>query len=144
MIDELERRVRTVEEEVEGEKAVTRHVLQQNRLNANDLASLRTELRNGFEVLGTQVGQLTDDMVLVKAALGIHGRRLNALTQDVSELRNETTALRRDVSTVQQDFTTLRRDVGTIQQDLTTLRSEMNAKFDLVLDAIRAGGPRGE
>lgn len=37
----LERRVSAVEQEVEGEKLVTRHVLEQTRRNSDDLASIK-------------------------------------------------------------------------------------------------------
>ena len=37
----LERRVSTVEQELEGEKLVIRHVLEQTRRNSDDLASIK-------------------------------------------------------------------------------------------------------
>ena len=40
----LEARVTVVEQEVEGEKMVTRHILEQSRRNGADLADLRTDL----------------------------------------------------------------------------------------------------
>src|SRR5215469_13232330 len=81
--EEFERRMRALEGgmrvlggEVEGEKAVTRHVLEHARLNGNDLAAMKTQLVH-----------LEDDMVLVKTSLNTHGTRLNVLTQDVREIR---------------------------------------------------------
>jgi hypothetical protein len=41
---EFEARVSVVEREVEGEKLVTRHILEQRRRNGNDLAALKTRL----------------------------------------------------------------------------------------------------
>ena len=42
--DEFEARVGVLEREVEGEKLVTRHVLEQTRRNGDDLAALKTRL----------------------------------------------------------------------------------------------------
>jgi hypothetical protein len=84
--DELDSRIRYLEGEVEGEKAVTRHVLTQASLNADDLGTLKTQVRH-----------LTEQMVLVNAALSTHGLRLNVLTQDVTMLRQEVTVLRSEM-----------------------------------------------
>jgi chromosome segregation ATPase len=40
----LERRVTALEQEVEGEKLVTRHILEQTRRNGDDIAAMRTQL----------------------------------------------------------------------------------------------------
>jgi hypothetical protein len=40
----LERRVTALEQEVEGEKLVTRHILEQTRRNGDDIAAIRTQL----------------------------------------------------------------------------------------------------
>jgi uncharacterized protein YoxC len=42
--DEFEARVGVLEREVEGEKMVTRHVLEQTRRNSDDLAAIKTRL----------------------------------------------------------------------------------------------------
>src|SRR5436309_886133 len=42
--EEFEARVGVVEREVEGEKLVTRHILEQTRRNADDLAAVKTRL----------------------------------------------------------------------------------------------------
>jgi chromosome segregation ATPase len=117
IIDRLESRVRELAEDADGEKRVTRYVLQQARLNGDDLAAMKTHLAH-----------LNDEMVVANAALHSHGVRLNSLTQDVAVLRNETTALR--------------RDMGALQERLEALHTEMNAKFNLVLEAVRALAPR--
>lgn len=46
MIDDevLERRVTALEQEVEGERFVTRYILQQTRRNGDDIAAIRTQL----------------------------------------------------------------------------------------------------
>ncbi len=42
--EEFESRVGVLEREVEGEKLVTRHILEQTRRNADDLAAIKTRL----------------------------------------------------------------------------------------------------
>jgi chromosome segregation ATPase len=44
MTEEFERRAGVLEREVEGEKLVTRHVLEQTRRNGDDLAGIKTRL----------------------------------------------------------------------------------------------------
>jgi uncharacterized protein YoxC len=42
--EEFETRVGVIEREVEGEKMVTRHILEQSRRNSDDLAVIKTRL----------------------------------------------------------------------------------------------------
>jgi hypothetical protein len=42
--EEFESRVGVLENEVEGEKLVTRHILEQSRRNSDDLAAIKTRL----------------------------------------------------------------------------------------------------
>ncbi len=109
--EELDARVRVLEGEVEGEKMVTRHILEQTHHNSNDLASLKT------------------DMALVRAVLTSHSARLNVLTQDVGLLRQDMEVVRRDVSEMRRDMSEMRRDMGQLrqemQQDTEQLRQEM-------------------
>jgi len=42
--EEFEARVGVLEQEVEGEKLVTRHILEQTRRNGDDLAAIKTRL----------------------------------------------------------------------------------------------------
>jgi hypothetical protein len=67
--EEFERPMRVLEGEVEGEKLVTRHILEQTRRNGDDLSTLK------------------GDMALVKAALTSHSALLSVLVQDVREIR---------------------------------------------------------
>ena len=43
-VDQLQTRVDVLEREVEGEKVVTRYILEQTRRNGDDLAALRTRM----------------------------------------------------------------------------------------------------
>lgn len=77
--EEFEARVGVVEREVEGEKMVTRHILEQTRRNSDDLAAIKTRLDrverkvdgldqkvDGLEqkvnMLGTSVNRLARDL----------------------------------------------------------------------------------
>ena len=87
---ELERRIATLESEVLGEKAMTRHVLQQSMRNGDLLLALRAEvgsMRVDLSTLASRADHIASDVVLASAALNRHGTRLNVLTQDVREIR---------------------------------------------------------
>ena len=59
--EEFETRVGVVEREVEGEKMVTRHILEQSRRNSDDLAAIKTRLdrvEGKVDALQTTVGGL--------------------------------------------------------------------------------------
>jgi hypothetical protein len=88
-IDELENRTRFLESKVEGEKTVTRHVLRQASLNADDLGALKTGVR-----------RLEEQMVLTNAALNTQAGRITLLAQDVTMIRQDVTVLRRDIEAV--------------------------------------------
>ena len=112
-LQELERRVSTLESEVGGEKTVTRHVLEQSMRNGDVLLALRSEvgsMRVDLSVLTSRVDHIAGDTVLANSALNSHGRRLDVLTQDVREIR--------------------------------TRLDGMDAKLDAILAAIRAIAPR--
>jgi hypothetical protein len=70
--DQLEVRVDVVEREVDGEKLVSRHILQQTRQNSDDLAAIkgrldRMERKNDgrFDVLEKKVDGLIKDLPLI-------------------------------------------------------------------------------
>jgi hypothetical protein len=140
---ELERRVRELAAEVQGEKYVTRHVFEQDvfeqdvfeqdvfeqdvferaNLNADDLTALTTNMRH-----------VKGEMFLIKAVLTSQAGQINNLVQDVGALRHEMTAPRRDVVALRTEM----------DAKFDALRMEMNAKFDAVLTAVRGLAPRGE
>jgi chromosome segregation ATPase len=109
-IDELENRTRFIESEVEGEKVVTRHVLQQASLNADDLGRLNTEVRH-----------LNEQMVLANAALNNQGTRFTAITQDVTLLRQDVTALRRGMEEVHTRLDAVEKRLDAVEQRLDAI-----------------------
>lgn len=61
----LERRVPALEQEVEGEKLVTRHILEQTRRNADDLAAITSRLNRHderFDRLEVRVQRVEDNL----------------------------------------------------------------------------------
>jgi septal ring factor EnvC (AmiA/AmiB activator) len=110
-IDELERRVRTVEEEANGEKHLTRYAVEQTQRNGEVLHALRTDV----SAATVRLDHLTGDMAAVKAALAMHGRSLDVLQQDVRQLREDVRQLRGEVS------------------ELRAGQDEMNRKLDVII-----------
>src|SRR5260370_10954249 len=112
MIDDtrLENRIRILEQEAEGEKAVTRQVYQQAVRNGDALRAVQMAVAE----VTSRVDHMVQEVVQNSALLRAHGLRLEALTRDVTMLRN----------------------------DLMSLRGDMAERFDAVLTAIRALAPR--
>lgn len=82
---QLTTRVDILEREVEGEKMVTRHILEQTRRNSDDLAAIKTRLdRVEGKVDGLQV-------------------QVNGLTQEVGKLGSTLHGLIRDLPTIVSD-----------------------------------------
>jgi hypothetical protein len=106
--------------EVDGEKTVTRAVLEQSIRNGDVLLALRSEVgsvRIDVHALTSRVDHIAGDVVQANAALKSHGRRLDVLTQDVREIRTR---------------------LDGVDARLTG----MDAKLDAVLTAVRALAPR--
>jgi tetrahydromethanopterin S-methyltransferase subunit G len=76
--DHLKTRVDIVEREVEGEKMVTRHILEQTRRNGDDLAA-------------------------VKSRLDRHDQRFDVVEREIRGLRNEIRGLRDELPTIVGD-----------------------------------------
>ena len=56
-VELLDKRVSYLEQEVEGEKLVTRHILEQTRRNADDLAAIKGRLGRMESQLGEFAGR---------------------------------------------------------------------------------------
>ncbi len=69
--EEFEARVGVLESEVDGEKLVTRHVLEQTRRNGDDLAAIKTRLdrvERKVDGLGSDVNEVRADLGSLKTA----------------------------------------------------------------------------
>jgi hypothetical protein len=78
----LETRVDILEREVEGEKMVTRHILEQTRRNGDDLAALRTRL----DRVEGKVDGLDQRLGSVEHRLGAVEQRLGALERNLPQI----------------------------------------------------------
>jgi len=81
--EEFEAFKREVIGEVEGEKAVTRHILEQTHRNGEDLGTIKSRL----DRVETRLDHMAGNIVVMKADLGRHGRVLDVLTQDMRMVR---------------------------------------------------------
>ncbi|HMK78189.1 MAG TPA: hypothetical protein VK438_01000 [Xanthobacteraceae bacterium] len=86
----LATRVDVVEREVEGEKLVTRHILEQTRRNGDDLAAIRTRLGRLDERLGNVEGKLegVDLKGLARKVDGLD-RKVDDLTKNLPAIVGE-------------------------------------------------------
>ena len=84
--EEFEARVGVVEREVEGEKMVTRHILEQARHNSDDLAAIKTRL----DRVETRLDGVETRLGGVENQTGGIGRKLDSLTRDLPRLIGDT------------------------------------------------------
>ena len=80
--EEFESRVGLVEREVEGEKMVTRHILEQTRRNGDDLAGVKTRL----DRVEHKVDGLADDLDSKFRSLG---NKIDDLTKTLPKIVGE-------------------------------------------------------
>jgi uncharacterized coiled-coil DUF342 family protein len=158
MADELERRVRTLEEELNGEKHLTRYAVEQTQRNGevlialrSDTAALRSEVTKDVGVLIVRVDHLTADMAAVKSAQVMHGRALDVLMQDVRQLRSGQDELNRKQEETSQKVDELSHKQDELNQKVDELShkqaemsqkvDELSRKLDLLLAAITPRDP---
>ena len=91
--EEFEARVGVLEQEVEGEKLVTRHILEQTRRNGDDLAAIKSRLdrvENKVEGLGQDINGLRQDVTSLRGTLhGLANNLPNIVGQAVREVMQE-------------------------------------------------------
>src|ERR1700741_3341076 len=76
--EEFEARVGVIEREVEGEKMVTRHILEQTRRNSDDLAAIKTRL----DRVEGKVDDLSQDVRRIDTTLQGLVRNLPGIVSD--------------------------------------------------------------
>jgi hypothetical protein len=97
--EEFEARVGVIEREVEGEKMVTRHTLEQSRRNSDDLAAIKTRLdrvEGKVDVLQTTVSSL-------QITVGGLQTTVNGLQTTVGGLQATVNSLIRDLPKIVAD-----------------------------------------
>jgi chromosome segregation ATPase len=143
--DELDTRVRYVESEVEGEKAVTRHVLEQAIRNGDVLNARRSETgttRLDLIALTSRVDHVAGDVTVANAALRSHGNLLNVLRQDVTTIRQDVTALRRDVEVINTRLDAVDARLDTVDARLATIEADIAAIKENIAAILAAVVPR--
>jgi len=83
--EEFEARVGVLEREVEGEKMVTRHVLEQARRNSDDLAAIKTRL----DRVESRLDGVESRLVGVESGLGRVDGKVDSLTRSLPEIVGE-------------------------------------------------------
>ena len=81
--EEFEAFKRELKGEVEGEKAVTRHILEQTHRNGDDLGSIKSRL----DRVEARIDHIAGDTVVLRADLGRVVRMLDVLVQDIRLIR---------------------------------------------------------
>src|SRR5437868_5814625 len=94
--EEFEARVGVLEREVEGEKMVTRHVLEQTRRNGDDLAAIRVRvdrlevkvdrLEVKVDGLDQKLGAVEQRLSTVEYRLGSVDQRLGSLERNLPQI----------------------------------------------------------
>jgi uncharacterized protein YoxC len=80
--EEFEARVGVIEREVEGEKMVTRHILEQSRRNSDDLAAIKTRL----DRVGGKVDVLQTTVNGLQGTVGSLQATVNGLVHDLPKI----------------------------------------------------------
>src|SRR5579883_1357608 len=111
---EFERRMRELESEVEGEKVVTRHILEQTQRNGDDLGVMKADVR-----------RLAGETALIKGVVTHQAGLLNVLTQDVGLMRLDTNEMRRDMGDLRQEMSGVHRDVGDLRQEMSGVHRDV-------------------
>jgi uncharacterized protein YoxC len=84
--EEFEARVGVLEREVEGEKMVTRHILEQTRHNGDDLAAVKTRLDRmdaRLDGVDQKVDALGKDVGVLKRSVSGLAKNLPQIVGDV-------------------------------------------------------------
>ena len=94
--EQFEARVGLIEREVEGEKMVTRHILEQSRRNSDDLAAINTRLdrvegkvdalQTTVSGLHTTVSGLQTTVGGLPGTVGVLQATVNALIRDLPKI----------------------------------------------------------
>ena len=106
--------MRVLEGEVEGEKLVTRYILEQTQRNGDDLGVLKADVR-----------RLSGETALIKGVITHQAGLLNVLTQDVGLMRQEMNDIRRDIGGSRQEMNDIRRDIGSLRQETNEIRRDI-------------------
>jgi chromosome segregation ATPase len=145
MADELERRVRTLEEELNGERHVSRYAIDQARRGTEAFLALRSEvaaLRADIAGTTARVDAVGENMTIVNAALVRHGRALDVLMQDVREMRGAQIEVNARLEEMNGGLEGTNARLDRMQEEANArfdrMQEEANVRFDRLETAITA------
>ena len=122
-------RLNVVEREVEGEKAVTRHILEQTRHNSGDLAALRVEMK-----------EVRIDVKGIRGEIKEMRGEMTDMRGEITGMRGEMTGMHRELTDVRGELTDLKGRVGRVEAKVDGLTKNLPK---IVGDAVR-GAMRGK
>jgi hypothetical protein len=85
----LEARVTVVEQEVEGEKMVTRHILEQSRRNGHDLADFKNDMADFKKQTGERFDRLERRFDNMESRFDHLERKVDTLRKDIPSIVGE-------------------------------------------------------
>jgi hypothetical protein len=146
--NDFESRLRFIESEVEGEKALTRHLFKNASGNGDQIAAIRVEITT----LQLQAERAAGNVELIKTMQVTQGTMLNILTQDVREIRTEMGQIHAQMGEMRMEMGEMRTEMGETRMRLDAMersidarfdemQKNFDAKFDTVLTAIRTIAP---
>lgn len=144
-IEELEHRVQYVQSEIEGEKLVTRRVLEQSVRNGDQLGALRSEVataRVDIQALTSGMDHLVGDVVQNTAALHNHGTLLKMLQQDVAALRSDATELRRGQEAINVRLDHVDTRLDRMESNIDRMESNVDRMESNIAAILAAVTPR--
>ncbi len=119
--DDLERRLRTAESDIVGDRHVSQYAAEQARRGTEAFLALRGEVAAlRVYVVGTtaRVDAIGENVAAINTMLVRHGRAIEVLQQDVRELRQEQIAMRAEMGE-------MRAAVGEMRADTVEMRAKM-------------------
>ncbi len=161
--DDLERRLRTAESDIVGDRHVSQYAAEQARRGTEAFLALRAEVATlRVDVVGTtaRVDAIGENVAAINTMLVRHGRAIEVLQQDVRELRQEQIAMRGEMSEMRSEMSEMRAEMsemraemrgelGEMRGGMSEMRGgmsemhaelgDMNRKLDLLVAAV---GPR--
>jgi chromosome segregation ATPase len=131
---DFESRLRSIESEVEGEKALTRHIFKKASGNDGEIAAIRVEITT----LRLQAERAAGNVELVKTMQVSQGTMLNILAQDVREIRTEIGQMNAQMGEMRMEMGEMSTEIGGIRAGMGEMRAGMG-EMHTGMGEMRAG-----
>jgi chromosome segregation ATPase len=126
--DDLERRLRTAESDIVGDRHVSHYAAEQARRGTEAFLGLRAEvatLRVDIASTMARVDAIGENVAAINTMLVRHGRAIEVLQQDVRELRQEQIAMRGEMNEMRSEMGEMRGKMGEMRSDMSEMRGGM-------------------